>query len=103
MDEEGMMDETLFEMPEEEVRLGLAEGSGRPRLKRANRQQMQWQPIDLDSLLGEDHPARMIWEFVEQLDLSALYDEIQAVEGHPGQNAIDPKILMGLWLCSQAA
>lgn len=98
MDEEGMMDETLFEMPEEEVRHGSEVGSGRPRLKRANRQQMQWQPIDLDSLLVEDHPARMIWEFVEQLDLSRLYDEIQAVEGHPGQNAIDPKILMALWL-----
>lgn len=92
------MDETLFEMPEGEARAGLDEGAGRPRLKRANRQQMQWQPIDLDSLLAEEHPARMIWEFVEQLDLSALYEEIRAVEGHPGQNAIDPKILMGLWL-----
>lgn len=92
------MDETLFEMPAEEARRGSEEGPGRPRLKRANRQQMRWQPIDLDGVLGEDHPARLIWEFVEQLDLSGLYEQIRAVEGHPGQNAIDPQILMALWL-----
>jgi len=54
--------------------------------------------MDLESSLPEDHPARLIWEFVEQLDLRPLYAQIRAVEGHPGQNTIDPKILMALWL-----
>jgi transposase len=54
--------------------------------------------MDLESSLAEDHAARLIWDFVEQLDLSPLYAQIRAVEGHPGQNAIDPKILMALWL-----
>jgi transposase len=35
---------------------------------------------------------------VERLDLSALYAEIGSVEGRAGRAAIDPKILMALWL-----
>jgi transposase len=34
---------------------------------------------------------------VERLDLSALYAEIRAVEGHAGRAAIDPKLLTALW------
>lgn len=36
--------------------------------------------------------------WVSQLDLSPLFEKIRAVQGHPGQNGIDPKILMALWL-----
>ena len=72
-------------------------------LKRANRAQIRLVPMDLESSLPQEHAARLIWEFVEQLDLRPLYAQIRAVEGHPGQNAIEPKILMALWLCSQAA
>jgi hypothetical protein len=32
------------------------------------------------------------------MDLSALYAEIGSVEGGAGRAAIDPKILMALWL-----
>jgi transposase len=53
---------------------------------------------DLDSLLPEDHPARMVWEYVEAMDLSELYDGIGSVEGSGGRPAIDPRILMALWL-----
>jgi hypothetical protein len=42
--------------------------------------------------------ARLIWEYVEGLDLSGLYKKIQAVEGWAGRDATDPKILMALWL-----
>ena len=41
---------------------------------------------------------RAVWEYVEQADLSALYDAIRAVEGAPGRAPIDPKILLALWL-----
>jgi transposase len=92
------MDQSLFPLPEPED-VAQGEGAtGRPRLKRANRQQIRLVPMDLESSLPEDHAARLIWDFVEELDLSALYAQIRAVEGHPGQNAIDPKILMALWL-----
>jgi transposase len=69
-----------------------------PRVLRPNRAQLELRPSDLESLLSEDHRARVIWEFVEGLDLSALYEEIRAVEGHAGRPAIDPAILVALWI-----
>jgi hypothetical protein len=39
-----------------------------------------------------------LWDFVAGLDLSALLGEIRAVAGHPGRPAIDPAILLSLWL-----
>ncbi len=41
---------------------------------------------------------RLVWAYVEALDLSALYQNIRAVEGHVGRDAVDPKILMALWM-----
>jgi transposase len=52
----------------------------------------------LDALISHDHPARIVWAYVEGLDLTPLYDRIQAVERGPGRAPIDPKILMALWL-----
>jgi len=69
-----------------------------PRVLRANRAQLELRPTDLESLLSEDHRARAVWEFVEGLDLTALYERIRSVEGHAGRPAIDPAILMALWL-----
>lgn len=92
------MNETLFPLPPVEALAEAERPQGRPRLKRANRLQIELRPSDLESLLPEDHPARWVWDMVDQLDLSPLYEGIRAVEGQPGQNAIDPKILMALWL-----
>lgn len=39
-----------------------------------------------------------MWAFVEALDLAPLYGAIRAIEGHAGRPAIDPKILVALWL-----
>ncbi len=49
-------------------------------------------------LSPQDHAARIVWDYVEGLDLDPLYDRIKAVEGRPGRAPIDPKILMALWL-----
>ncbi len=69
-----------------------------PRVARANRRQTELRPTDLESLLPEDHRARIVWSFVEQLDLTPLYAEVRAVAGGAGRPAIDPMILMALWL-----
>jgi transposase len=69
-----------------------------PRVQRPNREQVELRPVDLESLLPADHRARVVWEFVEGLDRAPLYAEIKAVEGHAGRPAIDPAILMALWL-----
>lgn len=68
------------------------------RLREAERAQLAWGPTDLDALLPADHPARALWAVVDQLDLSALYAQIAARDEHAGASAIDPKILLALWV-----
>ena len=68
------------------------------RIGEANRSQISWGRIDLEAQLPEDHPARAIMTVVERLDLSALYAPIKARGETAGTAAIDPKILLGLWV-----
>jgi len=58
----------------------------------------QIEMMSLEDVIAPDHRVRLIWMFVERLDLSAWYREIEAVEGGPGRGAIDPRILVALWL-----
>ncbi len=88
----------LFEGMPEVAAKGSREGGTLPRLRTAQRDQIELQIVDLESLLGSDHPARVVWAYVEQLDLSAALAAIKAREGEPGRPAADPKILMALWL-----
>ena len=41
---------------------------------------------------------RLVWRFVEGLDLTALHATIKAVAGRPGHPPADPRILLALWL-----
>jgi transposase len=75
-----------------------ATGDTPPRYETANRIQVELTPTDLETLLPPGHAARLVWRFVEGLDLSAFYATIRAREGGPGRSAIDPKILIALWL-----
>ena len=68
------------------------------RVKTAQRNQVMMHLHTLDELIREDHPVRNIWRYVESLDLSAFYKEIQAVQGGVGRDAVDPRILLALWL-----
>ena len=70
----------------------------RARVQRAVRDQLEMREVDLESLIPGDHRARMVWSFVEGLELGPLYAELKAVEAHPGRPGIDPAILMTLWL-----
>jgi hypothetical protein len=71
---------------------------GKPRLVRADRHQMRLESRSLDQLIPHDHRDRTLWLASERLDLSAFYAEIEAVEAGPGRPAIDPRILLVLWL-----
>ena len=75
---------------------------GKPRLREAERSQLEFREYSLDSLLPEDHRARVLWEMVGRLDLSAFYAAIEAREHTPGHPATDPKILLTLWLYATA-
>lgn len=54
--------------------------------------------VDLDRLVPDDHQVRSVWSFVEGLDLSPFHRLIRAVEGEAGRPAIDPQILLALWI-----
>lgn len=69
-----------------------------PRLQRPERHQMTMDLRALDQLLPPEHVARTVWAYVDGLDLSPLMARIKAVAGRPGQPAIDPRILLSLWL-----
>src|SRR3989449_5365599 len=82
----------------DEAGVERTEASGPPRIVTANRAQVQLRPLDLESLLAADHRARAIWTVVEQLDLSRFYAAIHARGSEPGRPAIDPKLLIAVWL-----
>jgi transposase len=71
---------------------------GKPRLRVPIRDQMKLETASLDDLLEPDHPARFIWAGVARLDLGLWLGEIKAVEHGPGRDAIDPRVLVALWV-----
>ena len=72
--------------------------SGLARLRYANRQQVEMRMCALDALIPEEHPVRLVWAYVEKLDLGDLLAKIRAIEGAAGASATDPRILLTLWL-----
>src|SRR5207249_473148 len=70
----------------------------KPRYEVIDREQLFWRVVDVERLIGEEHPARAIWEFVGKLDLSGYSGEIRAVEGEAGRPAWEPRLLISLWV-----
>jgi len=82
----------------EEKQRATLDPRGKLRLRRVNRAEVTSIPARLEELIAADHPARLIWEEVEQLDLRGFYAHLKVEEGGPGQAATDPQILVALWL-----
>src|SRR5882762_831854 len=95
-----MSGEDLFESLPEMASPKVARPRGAPRLRRPELDQIELRACDLDSLLASDHPARVIWAYVERLtdELQPLYDAIEAREGVPGHPPADPRLQLALWL-----
>ena len=70
----------------------------KPRLKAIDRQQMRLHAVEVERLVEADHAVRAIWELIGQRDLSGFYAPIKAVEGVAGREAIDPRLLISLWV-----
>jgi transposase len=68
------------------------------RVAKAQRNQVMMHWHSLDQMIRPDHPARWVWRYVESLDLTAFYRDIRAVAGGVGRDAVDPKILLALWI-----
>ena len=69
---------------------------GNPRLRLAVRDQivMHWEAVD--DLIPEDHRARIVWAYVEGVDLSPLLKKFEAVEGAVGRGGDRPAVSLGV-------
>jgi transposase len=81
-----------------ETRDASTKTAAAPRMKSPDRSQVDPNPKRIDDLIPHDHPSRLVWELVQGLDLTPLYARIKAVESHAGRPAIDPRVLVALWL-----
>jgi len=70
----------------------------RPLIRYVNRQQMSWRAVDVERMVGDDHPARAIWTLVGRLDLSRFYEGIENSAEEGGRPAFDPQLLISLWV-----
>ena len=59
---------------------------------------MSWRAVDVEKLIGEDHPERAIWTLVDHLDLSPFYQAIESSREEGGRPAFDPQLLISLWV-----
>src|ERR1051325_4326342 len=68
------------------------------RVKSPQRGQVMMHMLSLDEMIRADHPVRNVWRYVGSLDLSVFYQDIQAVKGGVGRDAVDPRVLLALWI-----
>src|SRR5450432_1888852 len=90
--------ESFEDLPEQAVPQSDTARQGAPRLREPRRDQIELRAMDIESLIGDDHNARVIWRYVEGLDLSELEDRIKARGERPGHPATTPRLLLALWL-----
>jgi transposase len=76
----------------------VLETPAKPRLRRADREQVLLRPVSLEQLLPPEHSARMIWAAVNLLDWSEYEEPIAARGETPGRPATDPRVLATVWL-----
>ena len=78
---------------------GMTNDSTNPvRLRQPERLQMEWKPGCCDDLIPQGHQARLIWDVVGKLDVSAFCEPIKARDGVCGRDANDPRLMISLWL-----
>jgi transposase len=68
------------------------------RLRKPQRMQVEMMIQSVDSLVPQAHQVRTVARFVDTLDLSAFCEPIKARQGHVGQSATDPALLVSLWI-----
>jgi transposase len=90
--------ELFGDLPAPESTEPSASPKSAARVQLPNRDQFELRASDFESLVPDNHMARLVWGFVEKQDLSALYARIKSVEGGRGRSAIAPEVLLSLWL-----
>ena len=70
-----------------------------PRYIRVDRKQLRLEPLDVERLIDDEHPARKIWRVVEQLDLSRFADRRpRGGKRRPGRPSHSPQLLVAVWI-----
>ncbi len=90
------MAELFDDLPEQGS--GKVRALGRARLREPVRDEVRLRAYDLDSLIDEDHPARVIWAYAAQVDMSDFEAGVRSREGTPGMPRTSPHLLLALWL-----
>jgi transposase len=91
-------DELFSELPDQPKPQVAGDTRGAPRMREPVRDRIELRAVDIDSLIGQDHLARLIWAYVVALDLSELEARIKAREHTPGHPPASPRLLLALWL-----
>lgn len=68
------------------------------RFREPVRNQVEFRMSSIDELLPSDHRARLIWQYVEKLDICSLIVGVRSFAGSGGAPTTDPRILLTLWL-----
>ncbi len=94
-----MAGDGLFgELPEQARPQTDTASSAKPRLREPKRDQVELRPYDVDSLIGDDHLARVVWDCVGLCDMSELEDQIKARGSQPGHPTVAPRLMLALWV-----
>src|SRR5947209_20446613 len=64
--------------------------TGLPRLRPVERCQVEMRCASLDQLLPPEHDARLVWSYVEGVDIAPLLQGVKAVAGESGPGAQRP-------------
>jgi transposase len=63
-----------------------------------NRAQLSFRPCDVEQLIPAGHRARVIWEVVGTLDLTAFEQGKKSKEGLRGRPCWPPQLLVSIWI-----
>lgn len=88
----------LFGGLPEQVDPGAADIGGKARLRVPERDVVRLEVVDLDGLIGVDHPARVIWTYAARVDFSDVEARVRSREGRAGMPQTSPHLLLALWL-----
>jgi transposase len=73
-------------------------GAGAARFRNPVRDAPTFQVCDLESLIDETHPARVMWAYAAKVDLSDLEARVKSREGVAGMPQTSLHLLLALWL-----
>jgi transposase len=77
---------------------GTATKGGKPRIEEPQRRQGEMRFEYPEDTLAPSHPARVLWNVLGKLDLTAFSSGCESVEGAAGRSLKSPRMLLTLWL-----